>query len=369
MALDLAKAAENVFIRGDNAVARTFTIGQTVTVKDVLVIDTDKFSVTAAGATSISGLITAVAGIKSPTDSSSVSNEAYGDGALASIISGFGNNAVGKDALGNLTIGSNNMGYGLNAGSGIIAGDSNVFVGPNTGTRGDVTESTGIGVDACAQIIAGPNFGIGFRACKGDNAVGGSGTNNWAAGNRVLQVFTTGINNWGAGNDALQKLTIGNNNFAAGRQALQELISGNCNTALGAATGRDVTGSDNTLIGAGVANTETAISNVLRIHNAGGTAIPIIEGLMGTTTNQVGINTKTLNAKLNIVAGDTDNHDVVELTQNDDGQRFVNFAANSGGDVSTPLTTLTAGNTIQGFVRVSINGTLRWMPFYDNPTS
>jgi len=34
-----------------------------------------------------------------------------------------------------------------------------------------------------------------------------------------------------------------------------------------------------------------------------------------------------------------------------------------------PISTLTGGNAIQGFVKVDIGGTTRWIPFYDDPTT
>lgn len=60
---------------------------------------------------------------------------------------------------------------------------------------------------------------------------------------------------------------------------------------------------------------------------------------------------------------------VLELEQNDVSEEFINYVGASSADVSNPISTLTTGNTIQGFTRVSINGTFRWMPFYDDPIS
>jgi hypothetical protein len=236
-------------------------------------------------------------------------------------------------------------------------------------TRADVTECTGIGVSACREITAGPNIGIGFNACKGDNSAGGSGTNNLAIGNGAMQVFTTCLNNTAIGNDALRDSTTGGNNVGIGRQAGRDNTTGSGSIYIGTAAGRDNDGSDNIFIGNSVGNTETAASNTLRIHNAGGTAVPIIEGSMGTNDNRVGINTKTLTAKLNILVGATDAHDVFLFTQNDDSEAFGDFVATSSAGTTTPITSFTTGATVQGSIKVKVNGVVRWIEFTDNPTS
>ncbi len=60
---------------------------------------------------------------------------------------------------------------------------------------------------------------------------------------------------------------------------------------------------------------------------------------------------------------------VLKLDQGDISEGFVDFVAASAGDISNPITTRTAGNSIQGFVKMEVNGAKYWMPYYDAPTS
>lgn len=57
------------------------------------------------------------------------------------------------------------------------------------------------------------------------------------------------------------------------------------------------------------------------------------------------------------------------VDQNDADEPFINYAGTSSAGTADNISTFTTGASIQGFVRVSINGTDRWMPFYDAPTS
>jgi len=60
---------------------------------------------------------------------------------------------------------------------------------------------------------------------------------------------------------------------------------------------------------------------------------------------------------------------VLEINQNDDDEAFVDFKGTSSTDDTKSITTRTSGASIQGFIRIKINGTTYWMPFYNTPTS
>lgn len=60
---------------------------------------------------------------------------------------------------------------------------------------------------------------------------------------------------------------------------------------------------------------------------------------------------------------------VLLLDQADISEGFINFVGTSAASAAGPISTWTAGNSIQGFVRVEINGTGYWMPYYDDPTA
>lgn len=48
---------------------------------------------------------------------------------------------------------------------------------------------------------------------------------------------------------------------------------------------------------------------------------------------------------------------------------FIKFLGTTEAGSTKSLSSLTGGNSVQGHIRVSINGTLRWIRFYDSPTT
>lgn len=88
------------------------------------------------------------------------------------------------------------------------------------------------------------------------------------------------------------------------------------------------------------------------------------------TTSEVSIGIAPPNAQLGInQVSITGTKPVLALQQNDISEEFINYVSSSGANISNPISTLTGGNSIQGFTRVSINGTFRWIPFYNDPIS
>jgi hypothetical protein len=366
--INLKALDRDIFIQGNDSVARTIQIGQTVTVDDVVVIDSATWGVTAGGVANFDGNVTLTGGCTSPSTGAGSNNEAYGDGALGSLNGGGQNFAGGKSALGNVTTGSNHVGIGSSAGAGLVAGDSCMCIGANTVANADVSEVTAVGVDACRQLAAGtPNgVGIGFRAGKGDNTSKGSGVNFVAVGNTVGQVFTT-ANNWvGVGDGVLVSLTTGSGHTIIGSQAGGAITTGTNDTLIGQQAGDLLTGSGCVFIGRQAGATLTAVDNTLIIHNSN-SATPLIYGEFDNFL--VGIKQETPLSRLHLTVESSDAVDCLNLEQLDVSENFVAFQATSGASVTNPLTSYTTGNTIQGFARVDINGTARWMPFYDNPTS
>ncbi len=88
------------------------------------------------------------------------------------------------------------------------------------------------------------------------------------------------------------------------------------------------------------------------------------------TTGNVGIGVTGPLAKLHIDQAVADAAiPVLALDQADLSDGFINYIGTSAGSAVGPISSWTAGNTIQGFVRVEINGAQFWMPYYDAPTS
>jgi hypothetical protein len=59
----------------------------------------------------------------------------------------------------------------------------------------------------------------------------------------------------------------------------------------------------------------------------------------------------------------------LRLVQADVDYAFLDYEGTSEAGASKNLSTWTAGNSIQGFTKIKINGTDRWMPYYDAPTA
>jgi len=60
---------------------------------------------------------------------------------------------------------------------------------------------------------------------------------------------------------------------------------------------------------------------------------------------------------------------VLSLDQADLSDGFINFIGATAASAAGPISSWTAGNSIQGFVRAEINSTQYWLPYYDDPTS
>jgi len=83
--------------------------------------------------------------------------------------------------------------------------------------------------------------------------------------------------------------------------------------------------------------------------------------LIGTTTGSRG--------RLVITAPAGSNLQAMTIEQLDDDEPFIEHTGTSAASAAKSISTWTTGNAVQGFIRISINGTDRWMPFYDAPTS
>lgn len=85
------------------------------------------------------------------------------------------------------------------------------------------------------------------------------------------------------------------------------------------------------------------------------------------STGSVGINDSTPDAKLHVVQSNASGAmPVLELHQDDIDEPFIEFDGASAGDLTSPITTL-AGGAVTEHVRVSINGTDRWIPLVTTP--
>lgn len=411
--INLKALDRDIFIQGDDAVARTIQIGQSVTVNDVVVIDSNAFAVTSAGnarfgASSTGTLacgnatITGTLAVSSTaaiegnlacnggiTANSTVTSSNTTIGSSAGGGSGGNNVAIGASALSSATTCAVNTCIGVNAGDSLTTGGANTFIGKDSG-QGPSTATNCIAIGFAALQTANSDslLAIGASAMRYSN-----GANNMAFGTNALLGNNSGTPHTGEYNIAIgaNALTAieGNtwNNIAIGGASLQNLTTGIGNTCIGRNTGNDVTtgasnvfignstgdavttGSSNILIGSGLDTDAVSSTGQLKINYAGGSNVPLISGDM--VAGHAGINTEIANqdATLHVTTDTGDGIPCLELQQDSVAEPFIELDATSAASVVNPLTSWTTGNTIQGHFRISVNGTDRWVPFYDAPTS
>lgn len=102
----------------------------------------------------------------------------------------------------------------------------------------------------------------------------------------------------------------------------------------------------------------------LRAHDSGGTTI---DDVLTVTNAAKGLFQISRHTEIQTVSDEAE--PALLIDQNDTDEAFINFEGSSGTGVGQHITTWTSGQTIQGHIQVEINGTTRWIPFYDAPTS
>jgi hypothetical protein len=366
MSVELTALAENLFIKGDDSAARTITIGQTGVFDDVIVIDCGNFGLTSGGALTLSGALLCNAEISAPQGTS---GERYGAGAMPSA-SGAGNTAFGANAGANVTTGNSSVFVGLNAGGGIITADKVVAVGQNSVGASDNDNIVAVGFGSCRYTEGQNLLAIGSNSLAGSASTPHTGQFIVAIGqNTLLNIEGNTWNIVAIGGDSFKSLTTGGGNTGVGKDTGENTTTGENNLYLGNGTGSEnITGSSNILLGPNIEATTTSTTGELRIHYAGGSAVPIISADM--VSGLVGVNTLTeRDGTLSIETDDGDAVPTLTLVQNDDSEEILQIKATSAASVVNPLTSWTTGNSIQGFIKIDINGTTRYLPFYDAPTS
>jgi hypothetical protein len=175
---------------------------------------------------------------------------------------GTGNSAIGTQTLLNLATGSNNTAIGYDSGNGLLIGSSNVFIGYRT--AGNTKYGNGLIAigDAAAYSLYNnvASSGVSVNSIAiGSNALYGRTTNtsisNIAIGGSALNEHGWGDGNVALGVSAIQRNVSASYNIAIGYQALQDNTSVPLpnvivdNIAIGRLAGRNLTGSNNVVIG------------------------------------------------------------------------------------------------------------------------
>jgi len=293
---------------------------------------------------------------------------------------GYGNfnMFIGYEAGTANTSGWFNTGIGYQALYAVTTGDSNFAMGAyslyscTTGVN-----NFAMGVNSLYSNI----LGAGCVAIGANALYSNTGNNNFGMGLAVGYKLTSGVCNTMIGtNVAAQTSTAwaGNHNIFIGWQAAYNIASNiDYNICIGGRSGYNIAGANNVFVGYNSGYNATGASNVFIGYQAGynetgsnklyiensNSASPLIYGDFST-------NLLKINGYLEVNQASTSAAvPVAKLTQADVDDSFIDYVGTSAADATKSISTWTAGNSIQGFVKIEINGASYWMPYYDAPTS
>lgn len=188
-------------------------------------------------------------------------NNAIGNRALNTTLTGTANNAMGYVALTNISSGFSNIALGDSSTYTLTSGSGNIGIG--TAALASINTATGnvaIGNNALKNTVSSENIGIGNLAASANT----SGSNVLAIGAGALQNNQSSFTQLAIGNNALQQIISGIENVALGYNAGTSLTSASSNVLLGHyALSSATTASNNTVVGhnAGLAYTGTGSTN------------------------------------------------------------------------------------------------------------
>ena len=287
---------------------------------------------------------------------------------------------MGYKALTAVTTGYHNLGFGPAAGFEITSGSRNVCIGIescyNAGVPLEtVTDSIFIGHNAICSVDGLDNvivIGLGVSATISNQVILGN-----AAVVETLLKGRVGIRTNSPATAGLQidsnttfSLTDLNDNILLGTD--DNVGDDNYGGSIGfthligteasrrAAIAAVQTDADSDRVGLAFFTHPTTASNdtiveAARIEHDGKFAIGLTTGIAG----KLHIDQSVDSAAIPVLA----------LDQADLSEGFIDYLGTSAASAVGPITSWTTGNTIQGFVRVEINGAAFWMPYYDSPTS
>lgn len=163
-------------------------------------------------------------------------NIAVGYNTLNKNTTGGANIAFGNTALGSNTSGSSNIAIGISALFTNATGSSNISIGRSSSNKINGSSNTVVGFEALATTSTGStNVVIGYQAAKGEdntNSVTDFGSSNTAVGSQSMKLGK-GSNNTTIGSATGANLT-GDNNVVLGGNAMNNTVVGSKNVVLGA---------------------------------------------------------------------------------------------------------------------------------------
>jgi hypothetical protein len=329
-------------------------------------------------------------------------NIALGGTSLHYNIDGDHNIAIGIGALEENRTGGDNVSIGYHASQENITGDWNTAVGLDA-LQNNVTgyDNSAFGDGALLQVcgtyddisafadysgtVAGTvkatSAGHGFPVGTTDDvSISGS-----AFYNGVYTITYIDANNfyfthvWSGNDTAWWSMDIeGRNNVGVGTYSGYMLQTGSENTFIGFQTGYDVSQKTDAFNSMALgANTYTTKDNQVVLGDDN-----IVETLIRGLT---GVNETTIAAQLDVCQSESCGAiPVLELDQDDEDETFINYVGTSAADQAHSISTVngdgavdgpknyssSAGWTFEGMVKIDINGSPYWMPYYsiDNPS-
>jgi len=188
------------------------------------------------------------------------------------------NLVIGDSAGNSLTTGNSNILLGKNSGNALTNGTATVMIGENAGL-GHTTNSASvyIGFDAGKAMNASNAVCIGYRAIRN---LQGAYSNHTVVGGQSCANTLFYNSHTAFGYRTLFTQSTGQRNTAIGYESLYTGSSFTDNTGLGYESGRDVTGNQNTVLGAYAANSGTndltsGSNNILIGYNASASAATV----------------------------------------------------------------------------------------------
>ena len=272
---------------------------------------------------------------------------------------------------------------GRRAGYRITTGQNLVMVGHSAGEHFvDQHDATFVGYFAGHNATGGRQTFVGAYA--GMSA--GSGNENVAIGWYAGRYIDNGTNNVLVGAEAGEGVT-GNDYSgvtAIGDAAGNKLTTGGNHVLVGKGSGGALTSASGCVfLGYLAGNTQTTISNRLMIENSNDNTTPLIYGEFDN--DEVGINVGAgCAATLHVDQASTSGaKPVLYLDQADVDEEFIRFDGTSAADQTNSISTVngdgavegpknfsaSAGWAFEGMVRVNVNGTDCWVPYYSADTS
>lgn len=232
-------------------------------------------------------------------------------------------------------------------------------------------------------------------------------------GNSAGSYNTTASNNVGIGSNALYKTTTGHTNMALGANSLYSNDTGYQNAAMGATSlYYNETGYSNTAIGyyagslaTGSTHNHTSNNSIYIGYGAGagtdGNTNEIVIGnnFYGNGSNSVtignssvvltclrkktGVGTVAPDAPFEVETSTTEALQAITIDQNDEDVAFIDYQGTSAADASKNISTrngdgsvegpknfsASAGWAFAGMIKIEVNGTAYWTPYYSVDTS